>query len=61
VFVALNLPAIGGMRFTNVDDEKCDLLTKAAGQGFELPSLGTKGRSGVAAKNQRHRLVIVKR
>jgi hypothetical protein len=46
------------VRFANVDNEKRDLLIEAAMQGFELPSLGTEGRSGVAAKDERHRLVM---
>jgi len=59
--VALDLPPVSGVRFANVDDEKCYLITEATVQGFELPSLGAKRRSGKAAENQRYRLVMTKR
>jgi hypothetical protein len=56
--IALDLPAVCRVGFTNVDDEECDLIPEAMVESFELPSLGTKGGSSEAAENQRHRLAI---
>jgi hypothetical protein len=44
------------MRLANVDDEELDPIAEAAMKRFERPSLGAKGRSGIASEDQRHRL-----
>jgi len=48
------------MRLPDIDDEELDSITEAAVEGFKVPSLGTEGGSGVAAKNQSYRLSSAK-
>jgi hypothetical protein len=55
-FVGLDLPFVGRVRFPDVDDEELDLIAETAQERSEVPSLGTKRGSGVAAENQGYRL-----
>jgi hypothetical protein len=59
-FIRLYLPAVDRMRLADVNDKKLDAIAKATMERLEVPSLGTKGRSGVAAENQRDRFVSAK-
>jgi len=49
------------MRLADVNDKELDPITKAPMERLEVPSLGTKRRSGIAAENQRDRFVSAKR
>jgi hypothetical protein len=49
------------MRLADVNDKELDAIAKAPMERLEVPSLGTKRRSGVAAENQRDRFVSAKR
>jgi hypothetical protein len=49
------------MRLTNVNDEERNLSAKTLIQGFEVPSLGTKGRSGKAPEDQGDWLMVTER
>ena len=48
------------MRLADVNDKELDPITKAPMERLEVPSLGTKRRSGIAAENQRDRFVSAK-
>jgi hypothetical protein len=49
------------MRLANVNDEERYLSAKTLIQGFEVPSLGTKGRSSKAPEDQGDRLMVTER
>ena len=49
------------MRLADVNDKELDAIAKATMERLEVPSLGTKRRSGIAAENQRDRFVSAKR
>jgi len=49
------------MRLADVNDKELDAIAKATMERLEVPSLGTKRRSGETAENQRDRFVSVKR
>ena len=53
--VFIDLPAVGRMNFLDVDREEVDAITIGTVDAIEGPSLGPKGRSGIAAENQSHR------
>ena len=55
-FVGFDLPFVGRVRFSDIDDEEFYLSAETAVQRCEVPSLGTKRGSGVAAENQGYRL-----
>jgi hypothetical protein len=54
-FVGFDLPFVGWVRFPNVDDEELNLIAETAMELDEVPSLGTKRGSGVAAEYQSNR------
>jgi hypothetical protein len=55
-FVGFDLPSVGWVCLSNIDDEELDPISEAAMELFKVPSLGTERRSGVAAEDQSHRL-----
>jgi hypothetical protein len=44
------------VRFSNINNKELDSIGETAMERREVPSLGTKRRSGVAAENQGYRL-----
>ena len=60
MLVRFDLPFVDWMRFANVNDEEFDPVAEAAVESFEVPSLGTKRWSGVAAEDQRDWLASAK-
>ncbi len=60
VLVRFDLPFVDWMRFADINDEEFDPVGKAAMESFEVPSLGTKRWSCVAAEDQRDGLVSAK-
>ena len=57
MLVALHEPLIRRVRFANVNDQECHLITKTLVEVFKLPSLGPEGGSGKAPKDEGDRLV----
>ena len=55
--VLIDLPAVGRVNFLDVNCEEIDAVTIGAVDPIEGPSLGPKGRSGVASEDQRHRTI----
>jgi hypothetical protein len=58
--VGFDLPSVGRVRLSNVDEEEFDLIAEVAMERFKVPSLGTERRSGVAAEDERDRLAPAK-
>jgi hypothetical protein len=58
--VGFDLPSVGRVRLSDIDNEEFDLLAEAAMERFKVPSLGTERRSGIAAEDQSHRLAPAK-
>lgn len=50
--IAGDLPLIGGMGFTDIDEEEVDSAGVFFGQGVKVPNLGTEGGSSVGAKDE---------
>ncbi len=55
--VTVCLPTIRGMGLLDIDDEKGDVVTVAAIHVPHTPHLGPERRSGIAPKDQGHRLL----
>ncbi len=53
LLVLLHLPAVARVDLFDVDRVEVDLLAKLAVDAIEGPSLGPKGRSGIAAEDER--------
>ena len=53
-FVLIDLPAVGRMNLFYIDGVEIDLITIGAIDSIEGPSLGPKGRSGIATEDQCH-------
>src|SRR5215469_845067 len=60
MLIRLDLPAVSRVRLADVDDEEFNPITKLSVEPLEVPSLGTKRRSGVATENQRYWLTPAK-
>ena len=60
LLIRLDLPSVSRVRFLNIDDEELYAFAKLPVKLLKVPSLGTKRRSGVAAENQRDRLLSAK-
>jgi len=60
-FVGFDLPLVGRMRFTNIDDEEVYLIAEATMQFFQVPNLGTEGRSSITSEDQGYRFTPPKR
>ena len=60
MLVRFDLPFVGRMRLADVNDEEFDFIAIAAMERFEVPSLGTKRWSCVAAEDQRDGLASAK-
>jgi len=55
--VLVDLPTVRRVNFLDVDSEEVDLISIGAIDAIEGPSLGPKGRSGVAPEDQCHRSI----
>ena len=55
--VLIDLPSVRRVNFLDVDGEEVDPIAIGAVDAIEGPSLGPKGRSGVAPEHQRHRTI----
>ncbi len=55
--IGFHLPFVSRVRLSNVDDEEFNSISESAMKFLEVPSLGTKGRSGVAAEDKGNRLL----
>ena len=53
LLVRLDLPAVARMDLLEVDRVEGDLFAKLTINAIQGPSLGPKGRSGIAPKNER--------
>ena len=60
-FIWFDLPFIGRVRFSDINNEELDLITETAMKFGAVPSLGTKRRSGIAPEDQSYRLSAAKR
>jgi len=58
--VGFDLPSVGRVRLSNVDEEEFNPIAEVAIERFKVPSLGTERRSGVAAEDERDRLASAK-
>ena len=58
-YIALHLPDVAGVRFSNVDHQKGYAILILLVEFVEGRNLPPEWRSGVAAKNQHHRLLLV--
>ena len=59
--ILADLPAIAGMGFADIDEIELDILAVLAVQLVQGTNLVPKGRSGIRAEDQRHRLLALKR
>jgi hypothetical protein len=57
--VALHLPDIAGMRFGDVDNKKARAVFVLVEELIESGSLPPEGRSGVAAEDEHHGLLVI--
>ena len=58
LYVALHLPDVAGVRFGDVDDQKCDPVSELLVELVEGRNLPPEGRSGTASKHQHHRSIL---
>lgn len=59
--VGFHLPFVSWVGLTNVDDEKFESISEAAMKFLQVPSLGTEGRSGIAAEDKSDWLLSAQR
>ncbi len=57
-YVALHLPHVAGVRFGNVDHQKCDPVPELLVEFVEGRNLPPEGRSCIASKHQHHRAIL---
>jgi len=57
-YIALNLPYVAGVRFSDVDHQECDPVSELLVKFVEGRNLPPEGRSGIASKYQHYRTIL---